>query len=102
MKVNDPVLQGLTSGQVANTPGVDGTERQKRTGGASGGSDRVSLSSLSTKLQELRSDSPERAAYLERLANDIAEGRYEVDTRDVSRKIVSEALSSGSETETAG
>ena len=56
-------------------------------------SDRVGLSELSMRLLELaRVESPERAARIERLAEQVRSGRYEVDALAVSRRIVEEAL----------
>jgi flagellar biosynthesis anti-sigma factor FlgM len=93
MKVNDPKLANLTSTQVGSTDRVDSAaERQKRVESGAGSGDQVSLSSLTAKLRELDVDSPERAARLERLGADVASGRYQVDSAELSREIVSDSI----------
>ena len=92
MKVNDPKLAGLTSSQVGGTQAPDSAERQKKVESTREASrDRVSLSELSSKVRELDSESPERAARLERLSAEIAAGRYHVDPHEVARKMVDDA-----------
>jgi flagellar biosynthesis anti-sigma factor FlgM len=93
MKVNDPNLPGLSSTQVGGTPAIESIgERQKKVDQTTATPDQVSLSSLSAKIRELDADSPERAARLERLSDEIQAGRYNVDAREVSKKIVNDAL----------
>ncbi|HEU0121896.1 MAG TPA: flagellar biosynthesis anti-sigma factor FlgM [Bryobacteraceae bacterium] len=61
--------------------------------GATGGTDEVSLSSLASTLQGALSDSPERAAHLERLASEFAAGTYGTDPEGTARGIISDGLS---------
>lgn len=93
MKINDPKLAGLTSSQVGGAQAPESpAERQKKT--EKSGEiprDRVSLSELSSKVRALDSESPERAARLERLSAEVAAGRYHVDAVEVARKMVSDA-----------
>jgi anti-sigma28 factor (negative regulator of flagellin synthesis) len=50
------------------------------------------LSELAGCLRSLSPDTPERAAYLEKLSAEIEAGRYTVDARALSRKIIDDAL----------
>lgn len=61
--------------------------------GGAGGSDEVTLSSLASALQGALSDSPERAAHLERLAGEFAAGTYKADPQDTAHGIISDGLS---------
>jgi anti-sigma28 factor (negative regulator of flagellin synthesis) len=54
--------------------------------------DEVQLSSLSSKINDLQSDSPQRAAYLESLRLEVASGQYEADPAQTASAIVKDAL----------
>ena len=56
------------------------------------GEDQLRLSNLAGCLRSLSSDTPERAAYLEKLSAEIEAGRYTVDAQALSRKIIDDAL----------
>jgi len=56
------------------------------------GSDEVNLSSLASAVQGALSDSPQRAAYLDRLAADFAAGTYRPDASATASGIVGESL----------
>lgn len=60
--------------------------------GRAGGTDEVNLSPLASALQGAMSDSPERAAYLDRLSADFAAGNYNPDPRAIASDIVSDTL----------
>jgi len=94
MKVNDPQLTNLMPSQVGGAEGAEPVgEKSKRTeGGASGGLDLVTLSTLGDKVRALDADSPERAAYLEKLSGDVQARRYNADPLEVSKKIVADAM----------
>ena len=94
MKVNDSNIGGLSSAGIGRTQEVDAGGKAKQKGAVAGAlsNDNVQLSDLSSALQSLQSDSPERTAHLERLAADVASGRYKPDVREVSKGIVDEAL----------
>jgi hypothetical protein len=94
MKVNDPKLANLLPSQVGGPQAAEsvGEKHKKVEGGAAGGTDQVNLSTLGAKVRALDTESPERAAYLEKLANDVQAGRYQPDSHAVSKKIVSDAL----------
>ena len=47
------------------------------------------LADLARKLREQSDGSPEREALLERLAEEIRSGRYEVDTDTLAQKLMS-------------
>jgi len=57
------------------------------------GEDQGHLSDLAGCLRSLSTDTPERAAYLEKLSAEIEAGSYTVDARALSRKIIGDALS---------
>lgn len=63
----------------------------------SGASDEVNLSSLASALQGALSDSPERTAYLDRLAAEYASGAYNADPHATAKGIVGDALLDASE-----
>ena len=54
--------------------------------------DEVHLSSLSSKINELQSGSPEREAFLERLRLEVASGQYQPNPQEVAGKIVDDLL----------
>jgi len=54
--------------------------------------DEVQLSSLSSKINELQSDSPEREAYLEGLRLEVASGQYQTNPAEIASGIVQDAL----------
>jgi flagellar biosynthesis anti-sigma factor FlgM len=84
LKPTDPATQ--------NAPVTSSRAEAERKAGASP-SDRVGLSELSVRLLELvRVESPERASRIERLAEQVRNGRYQVDALAVSRRIIEEAL----------
>ena len=56
------------------------------------GEDQGHLSDLAGCLRSLSTDTPERAAYLEKLSAEIEAGSYTVDARALSRKIIDDAL----------
>jgi flagellar biosynthesis anti-sigma factor FlgM len=77
-------LYGTRSQQPPSTDSVASGESQ----------DNVELSSLTNHLQMLASDSPEREARLEELSRLVEAGKYEVDSGEVSRRIIEEGLQS--------
>lgn len=54
--------------------------------------DEVNLSSLASVLQGALSESPERAAYLDRLASEFAAGSYQPDAAATASGIIADAL----------
>jgi anti-sigma28 factor (negative regulator of flagellin synthesis) len=70
-----------------------GFDRNNRAGSQSGnGDDQIDLSGLSQALSAASSDSPEQLAKVEKLAELYASGRYAVDSKEVSRRVVEDAL----------
>jgi anti-sigma28 factor (negative regulator of flagellin synthesis) len=95
MKINDANVAGLTSPGIGKAQEAEqgARLRQGRTGdGASSSTDQVQLSNLSETLRASESESPERAAQLERLSADVQAGRYQVDSAKVSKKIVQDSI----------
>jgi len=93
MRINDQNLTGISSSQVEQTQATQPGNRQSRVGRAGGaGEDQVQLSNLAGSLQELAMDSPERAGQVEKLAKEYQEGRYSVDSAELSRKIVDDTM----------
>ena len=68
-----------------NTSSVAGNRSSERT-------DEVKLSSLSSKINELQSGSPEREAYLESLRLEVQSGQYQADPSDIATGIVNDTL----------
>ena len=60
--------------------------------GRSSGTDEVSLSSLASAVQSAVSDSPERTAFLERLASEFAAGSYHPDPQSTASGIIEDTL----------
>ena len=93
MRINDPNTPGLSPSQIGGTNAAEPAgQKQKKVDQSTGLRDEVSLSSLSARIRELDTESPERAAYLERLSADVQAGRYKVDALEISKKIVNDAL----------
>jgi flagellar biosynthesis anti-sigma factor FlgM len=103
MRVNDPNLNpaalnstatngAASTGKTAqldpvkiNTSSVAGNRSSERT-------DEVQLSSLSSKINELQSGSPEREAYLDSLRLEVASGQYQTNPAEIATGIVNDAL----------
>jgi hypothetical protein len=102
MKVNDPKLANLMPSQVGGPQATETVgEKQKKTEGIrSAAGDQVNLSTLGSKVRELDTESPERAASLEKLAAEVQAGRYNPDPATVSRKIVADAIGTPSHEDT--
>jgi flagellar biosynthesis anti-sigma factor FlgM len=88
-----PPQTGKTGQAEAVTPGAENKQAASR---AAGQEDQVHLSELSGRLLRIAStQSPERAARLERLGADVRAGRYQVDAMRVSRALIEEVLKGG-------
>ena len=61
-------------------------------GGKSGLGDEVNLSPLASALQGALTDSPERSAYLDRLAGEYAAGTYKPDAAATASGIIADTL----------
>ncbi len=94
MKIPDQNLTGIAGSRLGATEPVDTGRKSSKSGPGAGG-DQVQISDLARTLQLLSPDSPERAAHLEKLAEEVAGGRYRVDALEMSRRIVDEGLSAG-------
>jgi hypothetical protein len=53
---------------------------------------RDDLAALLLRIREFEEGSPEREAYLDRLAAQIRRGEYRVDTQELARKLLDELL----------
>ena len=95
MKIHDQNLTGIAGSRLGGPDAVqNGRSKPSRSEPGAGG-DQVQISDLARSLQVQSPDSPERAAYLEKLAGEVAGGRYRVDALELSRRIVEDSLSSG-------
>jgi anti-sigma28 factor (negative regulator of flagellin synthesis) len=101
MRADNQNPTGISSSQPVRTPETEAVNRQGPAGASSGppsgpagpaGEDQVHLSDLAGRLRSLSSDTPERAAYLEKLSGEVEAGRYTVDALALSRKIIDDAL----------
>ena len=100
MRVDDRNLAGsqaAQSGQANQAHQVErASESKPAEGRPAGSSDRVELSDLTGGLaRALEAAGRQRPARVERLAEEYAAGRYQVDARAVSRAIVAEMNSRG-------
>lgn len=68
-----------------NSSSVSGSRSSERT-------DEVQLSSLSSKINELQSGSPEREAYLDSLRLEVESGQYQTNPAEIASGIVNDAL----------
>ncbi len=95
MKINDSNIAGLGSQGIGKSQETEqgGRIRQGRTAEAGPSStDQVQLSNLSESLRASETESPERAAHLERLSAEVQAGRYHVDSAEVSKNIVDDSI----------
>ena len=96
MKINDANIQGLGSQGIAKSPETDQAARARQNkvgdGSSSSSTDKVHLSNLSETLRATESESPERAARLERLSADVQAGRYHVDSAELSKSIINDSI----------
>lgn len=74
------------------SPAGQGAAAPKAQNDGLGRPDSVQISTLSSKINELQSGSPEREAYLERLAASYAAGEYNADPDAIAAKLVDNAL----------
>jgi flagellar biosynthesis anti-sigma factor FlgM len=97
MKINDPNLNGLASPGVSKAQEQDASARSRSKGLESGaaGEDRVQLSTLGSQLRAEDTESPERAAYLEKLRVQVEEGSYQADLEALSKRILDDATKAG-------
>ncbi len=99
MKVHDSSLNQAAASQLGKAQqgeaaqGAGAKKPGDAQGGAGGGADQVQLSDLSARLVKvMETASAERAGRIERLAAEFRAGRYQADAREVSRRIVDDAL----------
>ncbi|HSW51467.1 MAG TPA: flagellar biosynthesis anti-sigma factor FlgM [Bryobacteraceae bacterium] len=107
MRVDDRHLTGnqaAQSGKTANPQEVERpNESRQAESRATGGSDRVELSSLTGGLaRSLEASAQQKAGQVERLSRDYASGRYQVDAREVSRAMIAEMRAAGAASGEAG
>jgi len=100
MKIDHTNVSGLAGGLAG--AGTGRTERGESSGdeklkaaaasASAGAPDEIQLSGLSQQLRVLASGSPERNQRIQELARLVESGRYEVDARDLSRRLIEDAL----------
>jgi len=98
MKINDTNLTGISSSQLGATQQTGGVGRGpagKPAPAGGGRVDQVHLSDLASQMSRLTEGSPERTNWLERLGAEVQAGRYRVDARELSRRIVDDMLKAG-------
>jgi anti-sigma28 factor (negative regulator of flagellin synthesis) len=88
MKIDDRNLNGISASPLGRTPAAGAPAEPA----GPAREDQVHLSDLAGRLRSLSSDTPERAAYLEKLSAEVEAGRYTVDAQALSRKIIADAL----------
>jgi anti-sigma28 factor (negative regulator of flagellin synthesis) len=95
MRVNDPNTSasiGGLGGTKETQPGIQGRSAPASEAPRGDSEDRVQLSQLSAALRAADVESPERTAFLERLSAKVASGEYHVDSLELSRKLIRDAL----------
>ena len=95
MKINDANVAGLTSsgiGKAQETEQGARTRQGRKEEGASSSTDQVQLSGLSEALRVFQSESPERAAQVEKLSADVESGRYRVDAAAIGNNIINDSI----------
>jgi anti-sigma28 factor (negative regulator of flagellin synthesis) len=94
MKVNDPNLTNNLALGVGRTQGTEAADQANRTKatrhGGEHGSDRVDMSGTVAMLQQ---DAALHVSRVDRLSEAVQAGRYRVDAKAVSHKIVEASLS---------
>ena len=100
MRVDDRQLAGNQAAQSGKASAAQEVERRGDSrqidSRLAGGADRVELSDLTGGLaRALQASASERAARVERLGQDVSEGRYRPDPAAVSRAIVAEMRAAG-------
>ena len=88
-------LAGTAASETSRAQDVSGaaTSARPSSGSTAGGEDQVQISSLSSALSAHGS---QHAAHVQQLAATYQSGRYQVNSADVSKAIVNNALKAGS------
>jgi flagellar biosynthesis anti-sigma factor FlgM len=97
MKINDVYTSSQAAAayqsQTQKTEAAQGATAAKVAANkASGGPDEVNLSGLANVLADAVTESPERAAYLEKLSAQYAAGTYQPDPQAVAKSLIGETL----------
>jgi len=95
MKVSDPNLSSVAAAEAAKMqPAQSAAAGASRTSGQAETStgDDVHLSELVRSLRTLAAESPERQAYIDKIAHAYARGEYRADPVATAGKIIDEAL----------
>lgn len=100
MKINNAYQDsniGGTQGadRAQETAAAGGTRTARAAGQVSSKDDEVSLSSLASVLQSATAETPERAAYLEKLSADFEAGKAGGDPEAIARAILDDELLDG-------
>lgn len=93
MKVNDPNGTGIPG--LSKNEKTDRINERRTVKGASNESDQCQLSTLSSVLGALQTESPQRAARLDHLSVAVGTGRYGIDPYVVGASVIRESLSAG-------
>ena len=95
MKINDPDLSGTVSAAVTKSRELEAAAKsgaKEARGGSAAQGDHVQLSNLGSQLRAEETESPERTAYLEKLSAQVKTGAYKVDSKELSKTIVNDAI----------
>lgn len=97
MKINNqnPASSAAQTGRADSTQSLSSGRRTGQSRGASQtGSDGVDLSSLAGRIsQGLEAAEDSRVAYVNRIAESLRDGSYQVDSLAISRGLIDEAMS---------
>lgn len=98
MKINDSNSPGVSSPGIGKPPAVEESVKSRQSNldtSSSSSPDQVQVSGLGQALRAADPNSPERAAHLEKLSADIESGRYKVDSTEIAKSIIKDALKDG-------
>ncbi len=92
MKINQSPLDSSGVSHLGKANGV-GTGGTGKSGSARSDRDRFQLSDLSARLLAAEdAGASDRAARVQQLSSDVRGGRYQVDSMDLSRRMIDEAI----------
>jgi flagellar biosynthesis anti-sigma factor FlgM len=97
MKITDSNVGGLSSNGTGAAQGANGVggagaaKAPQKAGAGTVSADDVQLSNLSAHIRAEDSNSPVRAAQLEKLSAAVQTGTYHVDASEISRKIIDDS-----------
>jgi anti-sigma28 factor (negative regulator of flagellin synthesis) len=95
MKIDNPLSSQVSTGAASQTGGItpsqSGTTSRSRSDGSS---DQVQLSNLSAALRDLSVEDPSRTADIQKIANSVNAGTYQINPAELGQRILGESIES--------